>query len=124
MKFLLCTLLACIAVPLSAQSAAPPDAAEQQELLRQIRASAMRFQGHLPDFLCTKLTQRFEDHSGTGHSFKLRDTLEESVVFSSNGQTAIKLVKLNDKLTNRPRFGLRGIGGVIEDALLWRPAGT
>jgi hypothetical protein len=43
-----------------------PDAAALDALLMRMKASAMRYQGHLPDFSCTEITVRKED-SSEGH---------------------------------------------------------
>src|ERR1700683_5018360 len=97
---------------LRAQSDAPPepalDAAQQQALIARIKQSAMRFQGQLPDFICTKLTDRWEDSSGTGKRWKRRDSLEETVYFAQDGRTTIKLLKLNGRPTNLPHRQLPG----------------
>jgi hypothetical protein len=94
---------------------APPDPTQLQELITRARASAMRYEGHLPDFNCTKVTDRWEDGSGTGNQWKKRDTLEEAVAFGRNGQTLMKVLKINGKPSTRSRGRL---GGVTEDALL------
>lgn len=92
-----------------------PDPTQLQELIASARASAMRYEGHLPDFNCTKVTDRWEDGSGTGTNWKKRDTLEEAVAFGRNGQTLMKVLKINGKPSTRSRGRL---GGVIEDSLL------
>jgi hypothetical protein len=94
---------------------APPDPEQLQELINRARASAMRYQGHLPDFNCTKVTDRWEDSSGTGNKWKKRDTLEEAVAFGRSGQTLMKVLKINGEPSTRNRGRL---GGVIEDSLL------
>jgi hypothetical protein len=43
---------------------------------RRARASAMRYEGHLPDF----------NGAGAGDKWKQRDTLEAAVAFGRNGQ--------------------------------------
>src|ERR1700691_4561046 len=106
MRHRLPTLLVAVGALLRAQSdalpSAPPDAGQQQALIARIKQSAMRFQGQLPDFICTKLTDRWEDSSGTGKRWKRRDSLEETVYFAQDGRTTIKLLKLNGRPTNLP----------------------
>jgi hypothetical protein len=75
----------------------------------------MRFQGQLPDFICTKLTDRWQDASGTGNKWKQRDSLEETVYFAQDGRTTLKLLKLNGRPTNLPH---RQLPGMIEDSIL------
>jgi hypothetical protein len=119
MRHLLPALLFAAGCLLRAQSGAPldpaPDAGRQQALLTRIKQSAMRFQGQLPDFICTKLTSRWEDSSGSGKKWKRRDELEETVFFAQNGRTATQLLKLNGKPTNRTHGN---IGGVVEDGVV------
>jgi hypothetical protein len=119
MRHRLPTLLVAVSAVLRAQSdalpAAPPDAGQQQALLARIKQSAMRFQGQLPDFICTKLTTRWEDSSGAGKKWRLRDSLEETVFFSQTGRTATQLLKMNGKPTNRTHGN---VGGVVEDGVV------
>lgn len=115
MRHRLPALLLVVSGLLRAQTDAPPDAGRQQALLARIKQSAMRFQGQLPDFICTKLTVRWEDNSGAGKKWKQRDSLEETVFFSQSGRTATVLQKLNGKPTNRTHGN---IGGVVEDGVV------
>ena len=103
---LLLAVLTSITV-LQAQSS--PDSAKLQDLINRARASAMRYDGHLPDFSCTKITVRWEDSSGSGKEWKKRDTLEESVSFAGNGNTQTKLEKLNGVATNKSWAQLQGV---------------
>jgi len=50
-----------------------PDAAALDALLMRMKASAMRYQGHLPDFTCTEVTVRKEDRSGNGANWRTLD---------------------------------------------------
>jgi hypothetical protein len=95
-----------------AQGGIPP---EEQELLARVRQSALRFRGHLPDFVCIQITKRWEGRSGAGTSWKLKDTLEEQVVFAKRGQETKKLVKVNGKATQKSMFG---VGGIVENLML------
>ena len=100
---------------LRAQPDAPPDAATQETLLAKIKQAAMRFRGQLPDFICTKLTARWEDSIRTGNKWKQRDSLEELVYFAQSGRIAIKPLKLDGRATNRTHAQ---VGGITEDTLL------
>jgi hypothetical protein len=90
-----------------------PDAAALEALLVRIKASAMRYQGHLPDFTCTEVTVRKEDSSGEGANWRTLDTLEEVVSFASSGRVSKTLVKKNGRPTTRNKPG-----GLIENAVL------
>jgi len=100
---------------LRGQTDSAPDANQQQALIAKIKQSAMRFQGQLPDFICTKLTARWEDSSGDGKKWKQRDSLEETVYFAQDGRTTINLLKLNGRPSNLPH---RQLPGMIEDGIL------
>src|SRR5215472_9143120 len=78
-----------------------PDAAALEALLARMKASAMRYQGHLPDFTCTEVTVRKDDGSGNGANWRTLDTLEESVSFASNGGVTKTLVKKNGRPTTQ-----------------------
>jgi hypothetical protein len=93
---------------------APPNAAEQARIVVALRKSAMRYQGQLPDFVCTKVTTRSVDPTGTGQHLKQRDVLEEHVAFSG-GRAVYTLLKINDKPTKKRHDN---IGGMSEDGLL------
>ena len=95
----------------SAQPA--PDAAALDALLMRVKASAMRYQGHLPDFTCTEVTVRKENSSGDGANWRPLDTLEELVSFASSGRVSKTLVKKNGRPTTRNKPG-----GLIENAVL------
>jgi len=90
-----------------------PDVAALDALLVRMNASAMRYQGHLPDFTCTEVTVRKEDRSGNGVNWRTMDTLEELVSFASNGRVSKTLVKKNGRPTTR-----NTPGGLIENAVL------
>jgi hypothetical protein len=108
--FLVFTLIAtCTSV--FAQSA--PDAAALDALLVRMKASAMRYQGHLPDFTCTEVTVRKEDSSGNGVNWRTLDTLEELVSFAASGRISKTLVKKNGRPTTRNKPG-----GLTENAVL------
>jgi hypothetical protein len=109
--------LLLIPVLLSSQTPdvpAPPNAAEQAKIVAALRKSAMRYQGQLPDFVCTKVTTRSVDATGTGDHLKQRDILEEHVAFSG-GRAVYTLLKLDNKPTKKRHDK---IGGMSEDGLL------
>jgi hypothetical protein len=90
-----------------------PDAAALDALLVRMKASAMRYQGHLPDFTCTEVTVRKVDSSGNGANWRTLDTLEESVSFASTGHVTKTVVKKNGRPTTNKRPG-----GLIENTVL------
>ncbi len=98
----------------SSNAPAPPNAAEQAKIVAALRKSAMRYQGQLPDFVCTKVTTRSIDPTGTGDHLKQRDVLEEHVAFSG-GRAVYTLLKVDNKPTKKRHDK---IGGMSEDGLL------
>src|ERR1700691_2637654 len=75
---------------------APPSPSDQRMLLARVRQEALRYQRELPDFLCTQLTTRSVDQTGTGKHWKKRDTLEVEDVYVS-GFVNPKLSRLNGR---------------------------
>ena len=73
---------------------APPSPNDQRILLARVRLEALRYQRQLPDFLCTQLTTRAVDETGTGKHWKRRDTLEVEDVYVSTFVNH-KLILLN-----------------------------
>ena len=90
-----------------------PEAASLEALLVRVKTSAMRYEGHLPDFTCTEVTVRKEDKSGNGANWRTVDTLEEWVSFASSGRVSKKVVKRNGRPTTSYKPG-----GLIENAVL------
>jgi hypothetical protein len=104
---------ALVASPSGLFAQPAPDAAVLKALLERMKANAMRYEGHLPDFTCTEVTVRKEDSSGSGANWRTVDTLEEIVSFASSGRVSKKLVKRNGRPTTR-----NGPGGLTENAVL------
>jgi hypothetical protein len=80
-----------------------PDAAALDSLLARTKASAMRYEGHLPDFMCTEVTVRKEDIPGNSANWRTLDTLEEVVSFASSGRVSKMLLKKNGRPTTKNR---------------------
>ncbi len=104
---------AFIVMCLGASAQPAPDTAALDELLARVTASAMRYDGHLPDFTCTEVTVRKEDRSKNVPDWRTVDTLEELVSFDSNGRVLKQLVKRN----GQPAAGSR-LSGFVENGLL------
>jgi hypothetical protein len=101
---------ACLAAGIAAAQQQPsPDAAAQENTIADFRHKAVRYRGHLPDFICIETTTRSE-----GEKLKQRDVLLEQVAFSG-GHEVIKLIAINGKPTTKNPLR---VGGVIENSLL------
>jgi hypothetical protein len=60
---------------------APLSESDQTALLARVRREALRYQRELPNFLCTQLTTRSVDETGTGKHWKKRDSMEVEDVY-------------------------------------------
>jgi hypothetical protein len=54
----------------------PPTSNEQQLILARVGRESLRYQRELPNLICTQLTTRSMDDSGTGKHWRLSDRLE------------------------------------------------
>jgi hypothetical protein len=97
------------------QTGGAADAAAHASVLARITETALRAQEQLPDFICTQRTERSEDKTGKGRSWKQRDTLETEFRFVGQ-RPSWKLLKLNGKPTHLDYGQLRT--GFISDAIL------
>src|SRR4051812_30477291 len=93
-------LIPAIVLAQAPEPLGPPDPAEQIRIVASLRKSAMRYEGHLPDFICTKITTRSIDATGTGDRLKQQDVLEERVAFSG-GRTVYTLTGIDGKPTKK-----------------------
>jgi hypothetical protein len=97
-------------------NAAPP--ANPQGVLALITGSALRYQGEVPDFVCTELTTRSEASAkippGSPPHWKLRDKLEEVLSFVE-GRENHTLILVNGKPT---RYTHESLEGMRSDGLL------
>lgn len=93
---------------------APPSVDDQRMLLSRVRLEALRYQRELPDFLCTQLTTRSVDSSGTGKHWKRRDTLEVEDVYVG-GFVNHKLIMMNG---GAPRITYQQLTGFLSETVL------
>lgn len=101
-------------VPILPSGSAPPSPDDQSMLLARVRREALRYQRELPDFLCTQLTTRAVDDTGTGKHWKRRDTLEVEDVYIS-GFVNHKLILLNGM---PPRKNYQQLTGFLSETVL------
>ena len=107
----LCGLLIAGALALAAKEP-PPDAAAQKAMLEGVKTTAQRYQAELPDFVCTLLTKRSTDASGSGKHLRQRDT--DEVQFTYVGRVPNREVL---KVNGRPAR-TEGLNGFRSDGLL------
>jgi hypothetical protein len=106
------TLALAAAAVLSAQN--PPSAAEQETILAQAAAHALRYDGQIPDFLCRMSIVREEASAGSPPKWKLKDKLEEQIGYVDR-RPVVTLISVNGKATRKTH---RKIGGVTSDGVL------
>jgi hypothetical protein len=94
--------------------ATPPDTDSQAKIIAALTSRALQYEGHLPDFVCTKVTTRSTDSTGSGDHLKQRDVLEERVSFSE-GRAVYTLLKISG---NPTKNHAKRPAGLIEDNLL------
>lgn len=97
-----------------ATEAPAPGATEQQAILARIRIGALRYQGEVPDFLCTESIARSEANTKTPERWKQLDTLEEDLGFVGGRETHT-LLKVNGKPA---RVSHEDLEGMRSDGLL------
>src|SRR5437899_5500384 len=58
----------------------PPDSIEQARILAEVRDNVLNYTNRLPDYICTQVTRRYYDPSGT-ENWRLMDTIQENLTF-------------------------------------------
>ena len=86
---------------------APPDAAQQKEILTAVTANALNYSDSLPNFICLQVTQRYVDRSGGDH-FLATDKIAERLSYFEHKED-YKVISVNDTpVTNRKHEQLGG----------------
>lgn len=75
-----------------------PSATEQGEILNAARLNALSYTERLPNFLCTQVTRRRVDFSGTGN-YHTMDTIQERLRYE-DGTEDYEVVMVNGNLAN------------------------
>lgn len=82
-------------LPVLGQPSAP-DAVEQQALIALMRDAAINYADRLQDFICTQLTARSVDRSGSGKHWTLLETRELDLGYIAHKEH-YRLLKVNGK---------------------------
>lgn len=118
-----CVLLASAALLVpgivdAAQDSTPdppaPTEAEQRMVLTRVGFESLRYQRELPNLICTQLTTRSVDESGSGKSWKLSDKIEVEDDYVGPFVNH-KLLVLNAK---PPRKTYQQLDGFLSEAVL------
>jgi len=100
--------LPAAAPKVAATAPAPPDAAELQQILAAIRENALNYTESLPDYICTQVTKRHVDPTGT-ESWRVADTIMEQLTYVGQKEN-YKVMMVNDRpVTNN--LGHDQLGG-------------
>jgi hypothetical protein len=97
-----------------AQQDAPPTPDQQRAILARVGRESLRYQRELPDLICTQLTKRSVDQTGTGKHWKQRDRLEVEDDYVS-GFVNHKLLMMNGA---EPRRSYQQLTGFLSEAVL------
>jgi hypothetical protein len=92
----------------------PPTAEEQRLILARVSRESLRYQRELPDLICTQLTNRSVDDSGTGKHWKGRDRLEVEDDYVGRFVNH-KLLMMNG---STPRKNYQQLDGLLSETVL------
>jgi len=87
---------------------APPSSQEQESILDEIRTNAINYSNNLPNFLCTQVTRRTADPTGTGEHWHQLDTIQEQLSFFDHHEKYVVTMVNGAPVTNRDHEKLGG----------------
>lgn len=99
----------------------PPTSIEQAEILDQIRAYALNYSNNLPNFLCTQVTRRNVDPTGTGDHWRQVDTIQEQLSYNEHKEKYVVTMVNGSMVSGRDHDKLGGatssgeFGSMLED---------
>lgn len=64
----------------------PPSSIEQKQILDQVAEQALNYTENLPNFICTQITQRHMDQTGT-ENYTLADTVQEQLTYFDRNES-------------------------------------
>jgi hypothetical protein len=86
----------------------PPNSIERAAILDEIRANALNYSNNLPNFLCTQVTRRNTDTTGTGNHWRQVDTIQERLSFFDHKENYEVVMVNGVMVTNRDHEKLGG----------------
>jgi hypothetical protein len=86
----------------------PPTSVEQAAILDEIRDNALNYSKGLPNYLCTQVTRRNVDPTGTGNHWRLADTIQEHLSFVDHREQYVVVAVNGQMVTNREHQKLGG----------------
>ena len=85
-----------------------PSSEEQARILDEIRANAINYTNNLPNFICTQVTRRTADPTGTGNHWRQLDTIQEQLSFFDHREKYVVTMVNGSMVTNRDHEKLGG----------------
>ncbi len=76
-----------------------PGADEQKSILAAVRENALGYTRNLPNYICTQVTERNLDPTGTGDHFRLMDKIQEQLTYFEH-QENYKVIMIDDKVVD------------------------
>jgi hypothetical protein len=77
----------------------PPSSIEQKQILDQLAEHALNYTANLPNFICTQVTRRHIDRTGT-ENYTLADTVQEQLTYFDRHETYKVTMVDNRAVTN------------------------
>jgi hypothetical protein len=97
------------ATPVAPAAVIPPPSPEEiRKILAEVRKNALDYTKTLPNFICTQITRRRYDPSGTG-SWRLADTIQEQLSFVDQKEDYKVTLVNNLPVTNVSHQQLGGV---------------
>jgi hypothetical protein len=78
----------------------PPSADQQKNILAEVRENSLNYTDNLPNYLCTQVTKRRVDPSGSGN-WRVADTILEHLTFFDHKES-YKVIMVNDSPVTKP----------------------
>jgi hypothetical protein len=88
-------------------TAPPPSSVEQKRILEQLSEGALNYTDNLPNFICTQVTRRHVDPTGT-ENYNLADTVQEQLTYFDRHESYNVTMVDNRAVTNVEHTGLGG----------------
>lgn len=85
----------------------PPSSIDQKQILDQITEQALNYTDNLPNYICTQVTRRHIDRSGT-ENYSLADTVQEQLTFFDKKESYKVTMVDNHSVTNTDHTQLGG----------------
>ncbi len=78
----------------------PPSEQEQKSIIEEVRQNSLNYTDNLPNYLCTQVTKRRVDPTGSGN-WRVTDTILEHLTFFDHKES-YKVIMVNDSPVTSP----------------------